>query len=1686
MSSQNPIYLQQPVNREHPANSGRVAWWLVAPGLYGGNKWYDLVNSYHGALTNFSAETDGGFRSSTRPGGYGSILINSYNRYIDIGNKPVFNPTTPFSVSCWCMFPSGSATNRLFFHRSGSTNGWEFGVYGGQPQFRVCDGSNINIATSTSIPANSWRWITGVWDGQNVKCYTNGVGGTPVSCTAAAQVSMNLWLGTDGSSDPAGFMDSYSFWNRSLSNSEIYDLYNEERLGYPTILNRTSTVFYAAQTFNELFSGGAITGGTGPTSYSFPIGGGAALGGRADDGTISEFPLGGSTGGGSASVNLITPISLIASGLVLGGGTVEKVYSEVASGGIIAAGLATKNHQFINDPLSGSPGSTLQNWDSPDHTYWLKHSSSDFIDAVFTSTGGVTNTVTVLKTAYYTEHNWSKTAEYDIAARLYRYGSQGTASIVGRFLPSTAGGSGYYVTYDASNGQWSLIRVGGSGSPVTLGSYTFAIPLNGFADVTLVIRDSRKSIFINGVERIVDSSDNVITGPGTVAVILNQTRESDGLVIDLVKAYDPIDNTRRTHMVHYFDTIPMPLVSPVVAHKTGDWNSTTTWSEGIVPVSTNDVYIPDGIIVTISGSVSANQVQVLGTLTFDPTVNTGLNCRTVYVETEGTLLMGTEQSPVLSGVTCTLTIADESINTTTDPGQFGHGLIVAGTFYSHGAYKTSFVRCATGLTSGQTSILLQQTPTNWLAGDRVVVPDSRHLDTNTETFGNYTPQFDEQVIQSASGTTITLQSSLDFAHPGARNYLDIVEGCTPHVLNLTRNVVIKSANAGGTRGHFLSFGHCDIIINNTLFKDLGRTTNSILNNAVFDSTGAATSIGTNQLGRYPIHVHHVHGIHDHHNPRDYQFKVIGSVVDNGSDDHDFKWGIAIHDSHWGLVKDNNVYNTAGFGIGTEDGNESYNVIDGNFVLRNRGVGNRVSDDIDPAVGVGRSGMGFWLRGPNNYVRNNVASGIWAPQIYSYGYVFAMFQLYNIKVPKGKGHGTTRTKDYITVDSNNIPILEFNNNEIYGATQSALTIWWLGTVSNSIKPNQAFSVIDNFVAWHYWDMLFFQYEVNRLILRNLIVRGDRSKLAAGRGCVGISGADYMAKDMIIENADIQMAVRAWGVSTSNQGSYPCIMRNSVIRCQNAVSTGTLWTSGADAVAITPRNILIDNVVHDVTNVPGAGSAFDRTYDGTPVRNLIALDRFMVQNFNQIPGNDFEIYYQEQSPSFVVPQTVTSSPNTSILGSPDAGLTNAQNWSTHGIAIAGAVAPCSTVDSDLSNGYVCTLSTLWEFGEGGSVLAGTAQVSVVEANVAGVRVGGNSLGNSIASPLSVGGSAVGGVVVVGLRIVNAPTGGIICGGNAVATVSTSSMSSGGCAVSGIALSQSNSNITTTGGMICSGNAQTTLFPSTLSASGCLVSGSAVVQLRSNIMSVGGMVCSGNTLATISALSMSSGGCGVSGIAVVQSTSNRTSTGGLICSGNAAQNGIYVETTLHGVLASGSASVQSSAGGSGGVLGGNAVVSLRVSEAPVAGVMTNGSGSVGIVFSTIAQGGCSLIGTSFVRYFLNPSASGGAKLAGLVEVNAKFGTPPILGGAFISGSFKEAARIFTEIGQGGITLGGFARKSLAKDVRPGMYCIGKNKQKFRITRKCQKSVSYAYVPYRVIQQLQRDGRINKNGFLFCPNCY
>ena len=212
-----------------------------------------------------------------------------------------------------------------------------------------------------------------------------------------------------------------------------------------------------------------------------------------------------------------------------------------------------------------------------------------------------------------------------------------------------------------------------------------------------------------------------------------------------------------------------------------------------------------------------------------------------------------------------------------------------------------------------------------------------------------------------------------------------------------------------------------------------------------------------------------------------------------------KWGITVHGSHYGLVQDNVVFNLGGAGIVTEDGSESFNVFDHNFVAKIGSNGGRDEHEDQPR-GIAREGVGFWFRGPNNQIRNNVAANLGengGDVEASYGYKYNMVYLGTVRVPAFRGADTWVAGQHSSRNGNQMPLLEFDNNEVYGVVQG-LTMWWLCSLSggDEYRGQCGQSVIRNLVVWHAMRYAYYGYPGYNYVFDNAKVYGDARYIGQG--------------------------------------------------------------------------------------------------------------------------------------------------------------------------------------------------------------------------------------------------------------------------------------------------------------------------------------------------------------------------------------------------------------------------------------------------------------------------------------------------------------------------------------------------------------------------------------------------------------
>jgi len=729
--------------------------------------------------------------------------------------------------------------------------------------------------------------------------------------------------------------------------------------------------------------------------------------------------------------------------------------------------------------------------------------------------------------------------------------------------------------------------------------------------------------------------------------------------------------------------IPNLCASPTITSvRTGSWSDPGTWSIGQVPTVNDRVSIAAGTTITYDRQSDADIVciSVNGQLTFRNDMSTRLTVGTLMVMPGGGLQIGSSGAPIAAGVTAEIVISDRPLDTGIDPEQFGTGLIGFGRVTMHGTVKSpTFVRLASEAGAGQASLSLASAPSGWKAGDKIVVPGTNQSLSNPDS---YQGQWETPTLSGISGSQVSLSSGLAFSHLGGRDAAGAL-AFLPHIGNISRNIIIRSANPSGTRGHVLMTDRAEVDIRYVAFKDLGRTTISPLDSTTLDSGGHATHIGSNQIGRYSLHMHHLFGPAAPP-PNSYQFVLIGNAVDGGT-----KWGITIHNTHYGLVQDNVVYNAAGAGIMTEDGSETANVIQNNFIVRAWGTGHERADGRSSTNDWGWEGSGIWLRGPDNIVRNNVVANA-----NSYAVTFMMLGVGNVLVPNNPGDNPKQSGHAVNMMA--VPLREFSSNEFYSVNRG-ITVWNLGANCCEAVYDVPVSTFLNTKMWHVGVLGFYGYGENRVTFDGWVHYNDPAPLMSPHeSAPSFYFGDYIARNIVIRQADIQglkigvfTPIKA-GDTRDMYGNTPgtLTIENSVLKNYWNIYTGTPYGVTGGGSMIPPRLVIARNV--QFANVPGASDGQGQAHvyrNFTPSTgenpNIIVPDRVVVESFNGNSADNFEVFAASQASSFIIPST--------SLTSQVAGMTNAQAWTSAGIAISGTPAPCSNARTGIV-GFVCPAGSL----------------------------------------------------------------------------------------------------------------------------------------------------------------------------------------------------------------------------------------------------------------------------------------------------------------------------------------------------------------------------------------------------------
>ena len=405
---------------------------------------------------------------------------------------------------------------------------------------------------------------------------------------------------------------------------------------------------------------------------------------------------------------------------------------------------------------------------------------------------------------------------------------------------------------------------------------------------------------------------------------------------------------------------PAALSFDVKSVRSGAWSDVTTWDAGRVPREGERVLVSAGTRVgyDVESDAVIRLLQVAGEMEFardrSTTLNVGLlkvqnsercsengfRCDLHAVTDDGepsaapggvmpALEVGTREEPIPAQFTARIRLHYlEGMSKDDAPAISA----CSARMDFHGApLSRTWVKLGAAVKPGDASVTLAEPVTGWRVGDEVIVTGSIHGD-HMSTFregqkNSSQPQTEERRIVKIESTTLMLDRPLANEHFGTGDFRS-------EVANLSRNVIIESADPNGVRGHTLYHQFSSGGISYARFAHLGKE---------------------GVLGRYPIHFHLVEDTMRGSG-------VLGAaIVDSGN-----RW-ITIHGAQYLVIRDCVGYRSVGHGFFMEDGSEALNLLD-----RNLGVqayrGKRLPKQVlgfDPNEGAAF----WWANGRNSLTRN---------------------------------------------------------------------------------------------------------------------------------------------------------------------------------------------------------------------------------------------------------------------------------------------------------------------------------------------------------------------------------------------------------------------------------------------------------------------------------------------------------------------------------------------------------------------------------------------------------------------------------------------------------------------------------------------------------------------------------------------
>lgn len=168
----------------------------------------------------------------------GGVLFGGEDNKITIENSSELNNLNKLTISAWINpdFEISASTKQILIKPDTSKYIYSLFINDGNLEFGISDGVTIQKISSEEIIRDSWQFVYGVYDGNNLKLYIDGenVKTDIITPATIGETALSIIIGNnlDSSEDYVGYLDEIRISNIDKSSDWIKTEYNNQSNPY--------------------------------------------------------------------------------------------------------------------------------------------------------------------------------------------------------------------------------------------------------------------------------------------------------------------------------------------------------------------------------------------------------------------------------------------------------------------------------------------------------------------------------------------------------------------------------------------------------------------------------------------------------------------------------------------------------------------------------------------------------------------------------------------------------------------------------------------------------------------------------------------------------------------------------------------------------------------------------------------------------------------------------------------------------------------------------------------------------------------------------------------------------------------------------------------------------------------------------------------------------------------------------------------------------------------------------------------------------------------------------------------------------------------------------------------------------------------------------------------------------------